>query len=103
MRRLLILAAATIITGGCSTPIERAKSLCNEFGDPSPACIERRYDIERKDEEAFQKEFHNAVEESSPASIPSTESGYDRMLKQQKEDCLRRGGTVIGQNGCEIP
>jgi hypothetical protein len=94
-------------SSGCAitTPIERAEAICNRLGDPSPACKERQFNIERAREDAF----HNAAsqqpdggmsvipkpkdtDKQSPSLEQSTESEYDRMNRELKENCGARGG-----------
>ena len=108
MHKLLTIVVGAVVLGGCAitTPIERAESICNRLGDPSPACKERQFNIERAREDAFRNsasrqkpnggmpvtpKSKDADKQSSP-SEQSTESEYDRMNREFKENCGDRGG-----------
>lgn len=107
MRKLLTLALGTMVAGGCATPMERAEDICNRLGDPSPACVERQFNIERAREDQFNiglaRENAKSAKEPKPPIEP-IESEYDRMLRQHKENCIARGGRWIpgirGGGGC---
>lgn len=108
MRKLLAIVVGAVVASGCTitTPIERAEAICNRLGDPSPACKERQFNIERAREDAF----HNAAsqqglgggmpvtpkpeggDKQSPPSGQSAESEYDRMNRELKENCIYRRG-----------
>lgn len=56
MRKLLVIAVGAVVASGCAIstpPIDRAEAICNRLGDPSPACVERQFNIERAREDAF--------------------------------------------------
>ena|SRR2546430_12527971 len=114
MHKLLTIALGTLVAGGCATPMERAEAICNRLGDPSPACVERQFNIERAREDAFVQQYKRTKEPASynsgPPSSPSqppTESQYDRMNRELKENCIYRGERYIpnlsgGGGGCVL-
>ena len=108
MHKLLTIVVGAVVLGGCAitTPIERAESICNRLGDPSPACKERQFNIERARENAFRNSASQQKpnggmpvtpkpeggDKQSPPSEQSTKSEYDRMNRELKENCGDRGG-----------
>lgn len=98
MRKLLTIVLGTVVAGGCTTPMERAEAICNRLGDPSPACVERQFNIERTREDQFNK---SAREDAKKTKEPETpiESQYDRMNRELKENCIASGGAYTPSSG----
>ena len=112
MRMLLSIALGTVVAGGCATPMERVEAICNRLGDPTPACVERLFNIERAREDAFVQQYKRTEDPASYNSGPSpsppqppTESEYDRRNRELKENCVYIGGRYLpnlnaGEGGC---
>ena len=107
----MIIAFSTVVLDSCSTPMERARDICNQMGNPSPACVERHYNNEL----AWLDERHRRMMENINSGIPPspsqqpTESEYDRRVRefegQAKDRC--ESGQVFKKYGnswtCENP
>ncbi len=100
MLKLFLRISTVILLSGCamSSPIERAEAICNRLGDPSPACKERQFNIERTREDTFRAERHKSFEAGLAPSQPQPpqESQYDKLLRESKDtikqDCANKGG-----------
>lgn len=101
MVRLIFMSVQIVILlSGCamSSPIERAEAICIRLGDPSPACKERQFNIERTREDAFMAEQRKYLQSEAAASTPAKpeKSHYDQLLDEGKErikqDCAVNGG-----------
>lgn len=98
MRKLLTITLSTVVVSSCATQIERAQDICNQIGNPSPACVERQYNIIRAQDIAFQQRQMNKINSGPPLypSQPPTESEYDRRAResedQAKNNCEMSGG-----------
>lgn len=103
MVRLFLLVLALGLLHGCatSTPIERAEAICIRLGDPSPACKERQFNIERTRQDAFMAEQRKYLHSDSALSTPfkpsiPEKSHYDQVLQEGqeriKQDCALQGG-----------
>ena len=124
MRTWVVIALGTSSAVGCTSSLDSAKALCRDFGDPSPACIERRFDTEHAREAEFRKRLtspdapgtsqgsgesplasppSDSSGQASPPASPPVESGYDRMVRELKETCVSSGGrwtsNLSGQGG----
>jgi len=72
MRKLLIIALSTVVLGSCATPMERAQDTCYRLGNPSSACVERQFNIERITGYAhYQRQRAIINSESSPSRFAS--------------------------------
>jgi hypothetical protein len=62
MGKLFAIAFGAVVAGGCATPIERAEAMCKRFGDLSPTCVERRFDMERARDDKFLDQLTSAIQ-----------------------------------------
>ncbi len=106
MFRLILIIQTVIFLSGCamSSPIERAEAICLRLGDPSPACKERQFNIERTRQDAFMAEQRKSFQQeadSSTLSKPAApqKSHYDQLLDEGREkikqDCAVNGGKYL--------
>jgi hypothetical protein len=101
-----------MILGSCASPLEKAQNICYQMGNPSPACIERQFNIERARADAYYQRERDIINSGSPPSFsqPSTESEYDRRVRKfegQAKDRCESGGGIFKKYGtawvCEKP
>jgi len=62
MSKLFAIAVGAVVAVGCATPIERAQAICRGVGNPSSACVERQFLIERARDDAFLDQLTSALQ-----------------------------------------
>jgi hypothetical protein len=106
MNKILFALITGVLLDGCamSTPIERAEAICVRLGDPSPACKERQFNIERTREDAFNAEQRKYFQAELVTVTPAQpqKSQYERILDDGqariKQDCAMNGGVYSQDN-----
>lgn len=100
MSKLLTIVVGAVVVGGCTvvagsstTPMERAEVICNRLGDPSPACVERQFNIERTREDAFR----NSASQQKPTWETPVTTNPD--ITASAQTCAERSGYPLGRWG----